>query len=184
MEEKRQSTRRVSRFHATASQQPCEGIHPSPGSLIIPSHLWATTLTGLRDRSAGWRESAAIWAGQVSGSAWTAESVHFHHDLCDDHAGSLSIELSEGAKFRLYQDLGGRGQRLVALIHTHPHDWVDLSEIDQANQLSSRLGFWSLVVPWYAREPWVLEAIGVHVRGALGWHRIDVGDVARHIRFV
>jgi hypothetical protein len=111
-----------------------------------------------------------------------AQSVHFHHDLCDDHARPLSIELSEEAKFRLYQELGAGGQRLVALIHTHPQDWVGLSEVDQANQLSSRLGFWSLVVPWYAREPWTLEAIGVHVRIAVGWHRIPAADVGCHVR--
>jgi len=142
------------------------------------------TLAGLRDRSAEWRESAAIWAGHVTDTSWTAETVHFHHDLCDDRAGALSLELSEEAKFALYRLLGSYGQRLVALIHTHPHDWVDLSEVDEANQLSSRFGFWSLVVPWYAREPWIVEEIGVHRRGALGWHRINVAEVPSHVRIV
>ena len=98
--------------------------------------------------------------------------VDFHHELCDDKATALSMELSEEAKFRLYGDLRKKGLKLAALVHTHPSDWVGLSEVDRENQLCSRMGFWSLVVPRYAREPWVLEELGIHIQTEAGWYQL------------
>ena len=99
--------------------------------------------------------------------------VLFIHDLCNDRGAPLSLELSEDAKFSLYQELGARGQKLLGMIHTHPEDWVGLSRIDKANQLCSRIGFWSLVVPFYAERPWDLRTVGVHVRVDPGWYQFN-----------
>lgn len=133
--------------------------------------LFRSTMLGLAKRSAGWRESAAIWAGSVDGENAVASAVFFHHDLCDDRSGPLSLSLSERAKFDLYQTLAGRGMKLVALIHTHPDDWVGLSHVDQRNQICSRIGFWSLVVPFYGEHPWELRTLGVHIRTDSGWYQ-------------
>jgi len=57
---------------------------------------------------------------------WIVEAVHFHHELGDDQAGALSLELSEAAKFRLYAEIGKQNRRVIALIHTHPGEWVGL----------------------------------------------------------
>jgi proteasome lid subunit RPN8/RPN11 len=72
----------------------------------------------------------------------------------------------------------------VALIHTHPEDWVDLSEIDQANQVSSRIGFWSVVIPWYGQEPWILTIWGVHVRRESGWSRLTAVEIEDRVEVV
>jgi proteasome lid subunit RPN8/RPN11 len=150
--------------------------------LVISRELFTATMTGLRDRSAGWRESAATWAGHVLEERdWIVEQVHFHHELCDDFGGPLSLELSEEAKFALYQELAKEGLRLIGLVHTHPTGWVDLGEIDQRNQLSSRVGFWSLVVPTYARKPWAVVSMGIHVRMDNGWHRLGPAELSSRV---
>lgn len=123
------------------------------------------------------RESGAIWSGGVDGPLATVERVDFHHELCDDRATALSMELSEEAKFRLYGDLRKERLKLTALVHTHPSDWVGLSEVDRENQLCSRLGFWSLVVPRYGREPWVLEELGIHIQTEGGWYQLGSEEV-------
>ncbi len=153
------------------------GYLRTPTRLIVPSHIFNQTLATLEIRSAGKRESAAILIGNVDGLDWTVNEVRFHHDLCDDKARSHYLELSEHAKFNLYRDLAQVNKEIIALVHTHPKDWVDLSLIDQENQLSSRIGFWSLVVPWYGRQPWVTEDLGMHVRGRLGWNRLTIPEV-------
>jgi proteasome lid subunit RPN8/RPN11 len=184
MEKDGQPTRFVSRLHAATSQKPGPGLRTAPntGQLILPGTLFEATLAGLCERSAGWRESAAIWVGRVIGNKWIAEAVHFHHELGDDHARALSLELSEAAKLRLYAALAAQGQRVVALIHTHPGDWVGLSEIDERNQVGSRVGFWSLVVPQYAQQPWRLETFGVHIRCESGWARVDEEEISQRVR--
>jgi proteasome lid subunit RPN8/RPN11 len=133
-------------------------------SLRVPSDLFRETMAELRNRSSGWRESAAIWAGTVSEGQWTAKVARFHHRLCDDSGAPLFLELTEAAKFSLYSELETMGLRLVALIHTHPKDWVGLSAVDQANQICSRRGFWSIVAPRYGQEPWDTARFGVHSR--------------------
>lgn len=143
--------------------------------------LLTETLSGLRNRSSGWRESAAIWAGSLNDNDWVAQRLYFHHDLCDDQSGPFFLELSEEAKFQLYHDLAQKNLRLIALIHTHPAEWVDLSEIDKRNQLSSRVGFWSLVLPWYAREPWTTNTFGIHTRIEKGWQRLTLSEISQRL---
>lgn len=149
--------------------------------LIVPQSLWQHTLGGLATRSQDWRESGAIWAGGLSGDDALASEVYFHHDLCNDKGRPLSMELSEDAKFQLYETLGQRGLKLVGMIHTHPEDWVELSPVDKRNQLCSRIGFWSLVVPWYARQPWQLSVMGIHARSDTGWERFNGTEIFERI---
>jgi proteasome lid subunit RPN8/RPN11 len=162
-----------------------DGIRASrdeSATLTVRASLFVSTLRGLQEHSASWRESAAIWVGHVNdGLNWIAEDVYFHHKLCNDLAGPLSLELSEPAKYRLYADLASKGLRLIALPHTHPDEWVDLSEIDRTNQLCSRLGFWSIVIPRYADKPWMATRFGVHVRTERGWKRLKRAEVGRRI---
>lgn len=159
---------------------------PAPASLdtclSIPKQIWEGTLTELRERSAGWRESAAILCGRVIRSEWTVETVRFHHHLCDDRGRPLSIRLTQSAKYRLYGELNRLGLRLIAGIHTHPEDWVDLSWIDQQNQLCSRRGFWSIVVPWYAEQSCEVDAMGIHIRTSDGWCRLTTEQVHQYMR--
>jgi len=70
---------------------------------------------------------------------------------------------------------------MVAAIHTHPEDWVDLSWIDERNQLCSRLGFWSMVVPWYGHEPWRLHEMGIHIRTTQGWARLTPEQTTKNV---
>jgi hypothetical protein len=139
------------------------------------------TLSNLAERSSGWRESAGIWAGAINGDDATVTALYLHHELCDDRGRALSLELTEEAKFTLYRRLAASGLKLIALIHTHPEDWVELSWIDKQNQISSRIGFYSLVVPWYGRQPVQPSSLGIHVREDSGWRRIPASRISRHL---
>ena len=149
--------------------------------LYIRSDIFRKTLAGMKKRSAGWRESGAIWAGNIEEPTSSVLEVFFYHDLCDDKGRALSLELSAEAKFSLYKELAGRGLKLVSMIHSHPEEWVGLSNIDQANQLCSRIGFWSIVVPYYARRKWNINTAGVHIRINEGWHQFPPNEAAKRI---
>jgi len=149
--------------------------------LQICAELLGKTLDGLRLRSAGWRESGAIWAGDMDEANSIVREVFFYHDLCNDQGRALSLELSEAAKFSLYRELAARNRKLVGMIHTHPEDWVGLSYIDQANQLCSRIGFWSLVLPHYAKQKWDINTTGVHIRISEGWYQFSPSEMAKRI---
>jgi len=129
---------------------------------------------GLRHRSDGCRESACMWIGNYDGAV---RSVLFHHEIADDRATALSLELPEKAKFSLYEQLARDKLRVLALLHTHPDSWVDLSWIDQQNQISSRMGFLSIVLPLYGNVSWHVDAIGFHVKCERGWRRLTTSEV-------
>lgn len=153
-------------------------------SLIVPSELWSQVLETLHRRSAGERESAGIFIGTASSSGTRiAVDAVFHHQLANDRATALSLELPEQAKFKLYADLAKRRLSPVALIHTHPEAWVDLSMVDQRNRISSTVGFWSIVVPHYGRPPWNLDCIGFHILEDAGWRRLTNEERHTHFKF-
>jgi proteasome lid subunit RPN8/RPN11 len=151
--------------------------------LVVPHQLWLHVLETLRQRSAGQRESAGILIGTASpnGTRIAIDAV-FHHHLADDRATALSLELPEHAKFKLYADLVKRRLSPVSLIHTHPEAWVDLSAVDQSNRISSTVGFWSIVVPYYGSPPWNLDGIGFHVLEDAGWKRLTIEERHAHFR--
>lgn len=147
--------------------------------LAVPREVLQSTVVGLRERSAGWRESACVWIGTAAGMV---QCVAFHHEIADDRATALSLELPEAAKFRLYQWLAREKLRILALLHTHPDCWVDLSWIDQQNQISSRVGFLSIVLPFYGKHDWNYDEIGFHVKCDRGWRRIHRQEAAEAVR--
>lgn len=147
--------------------------------LAVPRGIFQATVVGLRERSAGWRESACVWIGTASG---VVQRVTFHHEIADDHATALSLELPEKAKFWLYQQLAREKLRILALLHTHPESWVDLSWIDQQNQISSRVGFLSIVLPFYGKHDWNYDEIGFHVKCDRGWRRIHGQEAAEAVK--
>ena len=152
-------------------------------SLVVPEKLWLHVLGELHNRSAGWRESAGILVGKsFSDGTRKALDVVFHHDIADDRATALSLELPEAAKFKMYEELSKRQLTLVSLIHTHPAEWVDLSEVDKSNRISSTVGFWSIVVPNYGNEPWVLDGVGFHVLESTGWRQLAINERATRFR--
>lgn len=152
-------------------------------SLIVPADIWHYVLGELRQRSAGWRESAGILVGtsHPDGTRRVTDAV-FHHRLADDHATAMSLELPETAKFKLYEDLVKRHLTLVSLIHTHPSDWVGLSEVDQSNRISSTVGFWSIVVPFYGNTSWNLDHMGFHVLENTGWYALNWSERMNRFR--
>lgn len=184
--EKEEPTTGIPEFHQGALAPSHTRLHSPTRAgqhyLAIPRTLYLNTMRELRARSAGWRESAAIWSGSIENDKWTASTLHLHHQMGSPDSGPLFLELTQVSKFQLYQRLQPRGEQLIALIHTHPAGWVELSKIDQANQLSSRVGFWSLVVPHYGNEPWEIETIGIHERCPIGWRQLPVNEIESRVK--
>src|ERR1022692_3189712 len=183
MAKKTESNRGVSGFPKAAVVPAEKRIQSQTNAsrILISRSIFDTTLSKLAKRSSGWRESAGIWAGTISGDDATVTNLYLHHELCDDRGRAYSLELTEEAKFALYRTLAASGLKLIALIHTHPENWVGLSPIDERNQICSRIGFYSLVVPWYGRKPAQLSSLGFHVRGDSGWQRIPASHISRHL---
>lgn len=184
MDEEQEPALRISGIHPATPAHPRKRLLPGDvagSQLIVPTEVFSETMRRLEERSSRRRESAAVWSGVLTGLSGKVSRVDYHHELGDDRSGALYLELSEAAKFRLYGELAHSGLRLLALIHTHPAAWVGLSHVDRGNQVCSRVGFFSLVVPHYGRPPWQLRRIGVHVRTDSGWYTLRRREVRRMV---
>lgn len=141
--------------------------------LVIPSRLWDETQRGLGERSQGRRESACIWAGQRSPEQCVVQEVVFLDDLPGVRGRSLQHRTPKHALDQLFQILREKGLQIVADVHTHPHDWVDLSRVDQRNPIEHRIGLIAIILPDYAQRAISLVDIGVHeYLGSYQWRRL------------
>jgi hypothetical protein len=74
--------------------------------------------------------------------------------------------------------------RRLAQVHTHPTEWIGHSECDDERAYSQQIDSMSLVLPNFGRVGQGLKGVGVHVRCAENWRRLDAGQISGHVRLV
>ena len=148
-------------------------------ALYIPADLWALTWSELHRRSGGQVDAACAWAGERTSTAWTVKSVHFLDDFGAIDAGPLHHRASRASVEGLFDEMRRRGEDLIADVHTHPEDWVDLSRTDREHPLEYRLGMLAVVLPWFAATAPSLRQVGVHEYVSTAtWRRLSGAEVA------
>lgn len=154
----------------------------SGGTLYAPHALWAATWAGLRRRGDERRESACVWLGTRDRAEERACEVVFLDDLPGTVARRLHHRTSLAAVAALMQRARALGLVIVADIHTHPGEWVGLSELDQAHPIEYRVGLVALVLPRFASGPPELQLTGVHeYLGDGRWRGFAGEDLARRV---
>lgn len=131
-------------------------------TIVLPRRLWTETWLGLRERSCGKVESAAVWGGQRDDLSEVVHQVYF----LDDLSGKIQLpgyhRVPESSLARLFELLKGNRHQIVGDIHTHPGPWVGLSSLDKRNPIEFRIGLFALVLPSFAIDEPSIEATGVH----------------------
>jgi hypothetical protein len=146
----------------------------------ISREFWETTWHGLKTRSGGTRESACVWAGERLPNVWIVRSVYFLDDLGPVSAGPLHHRASRECLANLFLTLRDRGESVVADVHCHPKDWVDLSPTDEAHPIEFRIGLLAIVVPNFASTSPELRIVGVHeYLGNSTWSRLSAAQVRK-----
>lgn len=81
--------------------------------------------------------------------------------------------------------LGQLGLSLVGQVHSHPGAWVDHSDGDDDGALVRFEGYWSLVVPLFARDGMrPIERCGVHIFRSGCFRRLTASAVGARVRLV
>lgn len=77
------------------------------------------------------------------------------------------------------------GLVLVGQVHSHPGDWVDHSDGDDEGALVRFEGYWSLVVPTFAREGMrPLARCGVHLYTSKEFRRLSTNAVRSRVSII
>lgn len=151
-------------------------------SVRVPLRLWLDTWGGLEARGAGRREAACVWAGPTE-SAGRVNEVVFLDDLGEVCSGALHHRTPTATTRALFELLRSRGLEILADVHTHPSDWVELSQVDQEHPIEYRVGLLALVIPGFAVGEPSLDACGLHeYLGDLRWRQLKQAEYATAIK--
>ena len=96
-----------------------------------------------------------------------------------------SFQTDADANTEIVSLLSRLGLSLIAQVHSHPGDWVDHSDGDDAGALVRFPGFWSLVVPRFARHGFrPLNRCGVHLFQSGEFRRLTEEAVSAQVHLV
>ena len=97
--------------------------------------------------------------------------------------GSFRTDFAANAA--VVSTLAARGLTLVGQVHSHPGNWVDHSDGDDAGALVRFEGYWSLVVPAFARQGLLpLSRCGVHLYDQRRFARLTDAAVQARVRLI
>jgi proteasome lid subunit RPN8/RPN11 len=152
-------------------------------TLHVTRSLFEATWLGLQRRSQGAQETACVWLGNQDGEREIATEIVFLDDLPGTVGRRLQHRTSREAVRILIDRARELGLTIVGDVHTHPGQWVDLSEVDRAHPIEYRIGLLALVFPSFAQgSPW-LDGVGVHeYLGSGQWTRFEGDDVASRLQ--
>lgn len=151
--------------------------------IMVTQQLWEETWIGLRARGNGRREAACIWSGKRSPDGDIARSVTFLDDLPGVRASARYHRLSRETIKALFDLLRERQEVIVADIHTHPSDWVDLSPTDEEHPIEFRRGLPAMIIPNFAKFAPALDGLGLHeYLGDGKWRRLDSEEVEQVLK--
>jgi proteasome lid subunit RPN8/RPN11 len=153
--------------------------------LVVSADVWSSTWLGLRERGQGQRETASVWLGKKTGTIEHAHVAVFLDDLPGTVGRRLQHRTSRTAIDMLLARARELGMVIVADIHTHPADWVDLSDTDRLHPIEYRIGLLALVLPDFAASRPDLQRVGVHEYVGDGeWTTFRAQEAARRMRIV
>lgn len=142
-------------------------------TLKVPLLLWRRLVLDLRARGMGRRESGAFILGERKGGIDRARAF-VPYDALDPHAfESGIIRFSSSGYSKLWKICRESKRRVVADVHTHPTEWVDQSDSDQANPMIPEAGHLAIILPKFAQTHWwTLDGVGLHeYHGSRRWSR-------------
>lgn len=150
-------------------------------TLKVSVLLWRRTVLDLRARGQGRRESGAFILGDRIGRIDRARAF-VPYDALDPAAfESGIIRFSSNGYSKLWKICRESKLRVVADVHTHPTDWVDQSDSDQAHPMIPEAGHLAIILPRYGHTRWwTLDGLGLHeYHGSRRWSRRAAPSRAR-----
>ncbi len=96
-----------------------------------------------------------------------------------------SFETHVDANMAVVSTLASLGITLVGQVHSHPGQWVDHSDGDDEGALVRFSGYWSIVVPQFARQGLLpLTRCGIHIYQDGQFRRLSDAAVEARIRVI
>ena len=109
--------------------------------MVADSRVVTATLETLRSCGQGRTECILYWVARQD-DAHVVRAVHPKHT-----ASWSGYRVDDDWINAFFLDLGRHAEHVIAQVHSHPTDWVGMSETDDRWVLLPSPGFYSVVVP-------------------------------------
>ncbi|MEG8027656.1 Mov34/MPN/PAD-1 family protein [Sphingomonas aerolata] len=125
-------------------------------SIEVPADVAAIAHAALAAAGRRGVEGMALWAGVQDGRSFRVQETIVPEQNGIRSAHGLLVSVGEAELRRINLHLYRSGLRLLAQIHSHPTNAYH-SEVDDEYAIATALGSFSIVVPDFARAPFVLS---------------------------
>lgn len=148
--------------------------------LFVPEEIVVATWRALRPNAEATCEGVVMWAAPRA-QYDELQQVVTTVIVPRQRVGPGRYQLPADAVREMGQALRRRGLVNVAQVHSHPGEWVDHSDWDDAHTFSLRDGALSIVWPAFGRELPPADTWGVHECGGRIWRRLGPSEVGRRV---
>jgi len=153
-----------------------ERVPPTLHSYEIPMQVIRDTQRVLQQRGDEGVEAVVLWLGRPRDerhadilAAFVPEQVAYRSDE------GVAVEVTSEGLTRLIGELPD-GIFVLCRVHSHPGPAYH-SELDDQNLIIAHPGAISIVVPFFARDPIVLDRCSVNELGDTGWRELTTHEV-------
>lgn len=149
---------------------------------FIPRHVVELSQSLLAEPGLEGYEAVVVWVGRIRREkSLDIVEVIRPGQIARRSSIGCSVEIPPEALTELISVLE-EGCFVAARLHTHPNEAYH-SELDDTNMLISHVGAISIVVPFFARNPIVLERCSVNELTANeGWVELPADEVQERFR--
>lgn len=137
--------------------------------IIVPAQLAEETNSKLRLIGQRGMEGFALWAGVLSESTFSVQANIIPAQTGHQLEGGVCVSVGPDELHRINVWLFENRMSIIAQIHTHPTDAYH-SDTDDAYPIATTLGSISVVIPYFARQPFALGRCAVYrLQDRRGW---------------
>lgn len=119
--------------------------------ISISELVFSNTISHLRKIGNANREGIAYWTGIINKEEALVKSVIFADAYPEFNNEGWFAELPLQASLKLGETIHRKNEVLIAQIHSHPREAFH-SLIDDQSPISHRIGFLSIVVPYFGKN--------------------------------
>jgi proteasome lid subunit RPN8/RPN11 len=174
----------VAAVRGQSTPSPDDSPPPLP-SLLVPDEVCAETARGLRSHSPPHEdhEGVVYWAGMTDDELGVKLALAVIVPEADTTPGSYDV--TPVANAAVVEAVHAHDLELIATVHSHPGEMTSHSRRDSEETQLPHDGYYSVVVPNYARDgvrPFT--DCGVHVYRDGGFHELDANTVQERVRAI
>lgn len=148
-------------------------------SLEIPKSVFSSTITKLQQIGLENKEGIAYWTGVLSDNGAEIRNVIFADSFVEFENEELFAQVPLITSFKIGELVHQRKEFLFVQIHSHPFEAFH-SFVDNEYPISHRIGFLSIVVPYYGNNVHSLSSCKVYEYLGTGkWKELPQKEVQR-----